>query len=510
MSDRLDAAAVIARRNRAVRWRRRGAALLLAAPLFALVSAAGDERLAESAEAALVRTRLRALLAPRPAATRVGLLVVDALTGEIWFAQQPDLPLKPASVMKLFVTAAAIEHLGADFRFETSVHARDSELWIIGGGDPALGDERLAERNGQPRTEFYDAVARALLARGIRSIDKIVLDDSVFDRNWRHDDWPNSEATAWYQAPVGGLNFNDNCLDSRIELRDGRVRLILQPDLPRSFVRDRLVRGPKHAPRVDRRGDGDVFEFQGTVARSAAIGPVAVRRPTLFFGHALRVALEARGIEVRGEIVRRKIANEALRAEPPIVIRATPLEDLLWRCNTFSQNLFAECLIKALAAYADDGTRLPVSGTWERGAAVLRSTLEAMGIDVDHAVFRDGSGLSHHNRVTARQVVTLLSVMRRHASADLFVNSLAAPGQPGTLRRRYDEPELRDRMRGKTGTLRGVRALAGYISRPDGTQLAFALLINGTSESALPLRVCKILVGAAPAAAPALHSHAAP
>lgn len=510
MSDRLADAAGGGRRRHTHLWSRRWAALLLAGPLLAVVSTAGDERLAESAEAVLVRTRLRALLAPLPAATRVGLLVVDAETGETWFTQQPDLPLKPASVMKLFVTAAAIEHLGADFRFQTNVYARDSELWIIGGGDPALGDERIAERNGQPRTELYDAVARALLARGLRSIDKIVLDDSVFDRNWRHDDWPDSEATAWYQAPVGGLNFNDNCLDSRVELRDGRVRLILQPDLPRSFVRDRLVRGPKQAPHVDRRGDGDVFEFQGTVARSAAIGPIAVRRPTLFFGHALRVALQARGIEVHGEIVRRKIAREAQRAEPPIVTRATPLEDLLWRCNTFSQNLFAECLIKALAAYADDGTRLPDSGSWERGTASLRSTLEEMGIDVDHAVFRDGSGLSHHNRVTARQVVNLLSVMRRHASADLFLNSLAAPGEPGTLRRHYDDPLLRGRLRGKTGTLRGVRALAGVVSREDGTQLAFALLINGTSESALPLRVCRILAGAEPAAAAALHSHAAP
>jgi D-alanyl-D-alanine carboxypeptidase/D-alanyl-D-alanine-endopeptidase (penicillin-binding protein 4) len=290
------------------------------------------------------------------------------------------------------------------------------------------------------------------------------------------------------------LNFNDNCLDSRVRVRDGRVELLLQPHLSPEFLRNALRIGPKHAPRVTRRVDSDIFEFHGPVGRDDELGPTSVRRPALFFGHALRVALEARGIAVRGEIVRRRITASAAARATLLATHSTSLEDVLWRCNTFSQNFFAECLLKSLAAYGPNGQRTGEPGSWERGEDVLQATLKKLGVALDGAVLRDGSGLSHQNRVTAQQVVKLLTTMRRHRAAEVFVGSLAAPGEPGTMQRRYALPELRGRLRGKTGTIQGVQALAGYVSRADGTTLAFALLINGNDAATLPIRVCRALV----------------
>ena len=443
-----------------------------------------------------VRRRLSALLAKLPAETHAGLVVEDVTDGTRWFAHEPRRPLKPASVLKLFVTAAALERLGPDFRYETRVYARDGELWVIGCGDPGLGDERLAARRGQAVTSVFDEWAAALKARGICSLETIVLDDGVFDRVRRHSDWPAEQAHTWYQAPVGGLNFNDNCLDARVGLRNGVVDLVLQPPLPTGFIRNELAVGKQHRPSVTRGLNSDVFVFRGTVARTADLRPTSVGRPSVFFGHALKLALESRGTAVTGQVVRRTIPSAVLADATPLATHSTPLPDVLWRCNAFSQNLFGECLLKSLAAYEPSGGRSGRPGSWEDGVRVLHVTLSDLGLTLEGAVFRDGSGLSHENRVTAEQVVQVLSIMWRHRHSGMFRESLSVAGREGTLRRRLDEPLLRERIRGKTGTIRGVRALAGYATRLDGTTLSFALLVNGVGANDLARQVCHVLVEA--------------
>src|SRR5262249_33562028 len=151
------------------------------------------------------------------------------------FEYNADEPLKPASVLKLFTTAAALQRFGPQFALETSVYLAGDELWVLGGGDPGLGDERLATRDGQTVLSTFEHWAALLRERGVTAISKIVLDDFVFDSEWRNPDWEPDQYLAWYQAPVGGLNFNDNCLDARAELAGASVRLVLTPPLPDDF-----------------------------------------------------------------------------------------------------------------------------------------------------------------------------------------------------------------------------------------------------------------------------------
>jgi D-alanyl-D-alanine carboxypeptidase/D-alanyl-D-alanine-endopeptidase (penicillin-binding protein 4) len=496
--------------------------------LLAVLSFCGAESVsqnAESAGASAVRERLTALLAKLPKKAQLGLMVADAATGQTWFAREADTPLKPASVQKLFITAAALERFGPGFEYQTRVYTHGDELWVVGAGDPAIGDERIAQRHKLDRNHVFDEWAAALKARGVTTLSRIVLDDGVFDRQTRHPDWPDDQADRWYQAPVGGLNVNDNCLDVEVVVRNRKLELRLQPDLPSELIRSTLALGKRQAPLVKRPADSDVFQLRGTIARSATLDPASCGDPTTFFGHALTQALERRGIQVRGGFVRRTADMPAPGASAPtttppsaLATHTTALADVLWRCNTFSQNLFAECLMKSLAAYEPDGRRsgtpgsgdgarggTPGSGdggrsggtpgSWAGGEAVVRATLAKLGVDLSGAELRDGSGLSHADRATAAQLTRLLIVMRRHRCADEFVGSLAEPGEEGSMNHRYDDPALRGRLRGKTGTLQGVHALAGYLTRPDGTVLAFALLINGPPSTDLPKQVCKALVG---------------
>jgi D-alanyl-D-alanine carboxypeptidase/D-alanyl-D-alanine-endopeptidase (penicillin-binding protein 4) len=441
-----------------------------------------------------VAQQLATLLGAVPKGTHVGLVVADAASGERWFAQANDEPLKPASVLKLFVTAAALEYLGPDFRYETRVYLRNDELWVCGAGDPSLGDERIARRDGQSLLFPFEDWAEALRERGVRTLSRLVLDDGVFEHTWRHPDWPESQSDTWYQAPVGGLNFNDNCLDASVRLESGDVRLVLRPPLPASFYENGLTIGSRQRPLVRRAPDRDVFEFSGTVKRDGPLGPVSVYRPTVFFGHALREVLRQRGIDVQGPVVRRIFGPEAHDGTIRVATHVTPLSDVLWRANTFSQNLFAECLLKSLAAYGPDGQRNGQEGSWLTGVARMRTVLGKLGVDTTTAVFRDGSGLSHSNRVTADQVVELLLHMNRHRCREMFLTSLAQPGESGSMRTRYADPVLAGKLRAKTGSLSGVRALAGYVQREDGTTLVFAVLCNGPSDADLPLKVARILV----------------
>lgn len=470
----------------------RSAAAAALCLLTAGAALAGD---APDSAALAVEARLEALLARVRPPTRVGLAVENVTTAQRWANPDADAALKPASVMKLLTTAAALVHLGPEFAFETRLLLHGDDLLVLGGGDPGLGDERLARRRGRPLHWEFDAWADALRSLGIDELRTIALDDTIFDQQYRHPDWPADQHQAWYQAPVGGLNFNDNCVDAAVRLAGGQVVLTLRPALPPEFFRNELRAASRHEAIVRREAGSDVFVFRGGVARSADFPPVSVNRPAAFFGHALRAALEQRGIRVRGQVVRRTLTPQMIAESKLVYVHRTPLADVLWRCNTFSQNLFAECLVKALAAYDRGGRRGAAPGSWEAGTAVMRSALNELGVPLDGAVLRDGSGLSHENRVSASQVARLLVTMRRGPHAALYTDSLADPGQEGTLARRFRDPRYRDRLVAKTGTIRGVRTLAGYVTRPDGDVLAFALLANGDPPAGLDEQVCDVLCG---------------
>jgi D-alanyl-D-alanine carboxypeptidase/D-alanyl-D-alanine-endopeptidase (penicillin-binding protein 4) len=479
--------------------------VLLPLALLALLGAAvgtargGQEARAISTEraAVAVRARLTRALLQVPEQAEIGLVVVECGSGATWFEHHPRRPFKPASVMKLFTTAAALDRFGPDFTYETRLYLQDRELLVLGGGDPGLGDERIARRHGRPVHGEFDEWAQLLRQRGESTLRTIALDDSIFDEEFRHPDWPARQATAWYQAPVGGINFNDNCLDARFTAGNGRVELFLQPGLPGSFFDSALTPAAKHEPVATRAPTEDVFEFRGPVARDDAFKPISAHRPTVFFGHALQHGLEQRGVRLEGPVVRRVLTPAALAEAECLAVHATAMRDVLWRCNTFSQNMFAECLLKSLAAYEVGGARSGVAGSWDGGLRVLRETMERLGLDLAGATFRDGSGLSHDNRLTPEQIVQLLVIMQRHPQGQLYLDSLARPGGAGTLRsRRWDSPALRNRLRAKTGTLNNVSALAGYVDRADGQRLAFALLANGAGASGVRVLVAEALAEA--------------
>lgn len=438
------------------------------------------------------RERLTQLLGSLPKKTTAGLVVKDPRSGDILYDHNGRTPLKPASVMKLMITAAALDWFQPDMVYRTSFYLSEDELWIVGGGDPGLGDDRLAAHRGTSPMAFVDRLAEELKKRQITSINKVVIDDTRFDKVGRHSDWDVNQWDRWYAAPVGALMLMNNCVDFRVRVSNGKVAITTDPKLPASFLENNLKVSKKHAPRVKRKPESDVFQVEGTIQRSGGLGHVSVGRPAPFVGHAIATALRERGIEVSNDVVRRPLATGVLAEADPLYEHETSIALAVWRCNNFSQNLYAEALLKSLAALNSDGSPSGDRGSWPDGIARLRHILSAMGVDHRMATFRDGSGLSHGNRLTARMIAELLIVMDNHPQRDVFRRSLAQPRKSGTLRsQRY--AGLEGKLWGKTGTIRGVRTLAGYARRPEGYDVTFALLVNGAMPNNFRAQVVKAL-----------------
>ncbi|MCH7720847.1 MAG: D-alanyl-D-alanine carboxypeptidase/D-alanyl-D-alanine-endopeptidase [Planctomycetes bacterium] len=459
--------------------------------------------------------QLDALLRSLPTSKAVcGAAVADADTGEVLFTHHADTPLIPASNAKLFVMAAALDILGADFEFRTSLMVSGDDLLVVGSGDPGFGDPRLSAARDESVTAIFDRWAAALLADDRRTIaGDLILDESIFDAEYVHPDWDSGDLQKWYAAPVGALNLNDNCLDITVRpaARSGApVMWEVNPPTTLVEIDNRCKTGGAGHPVIHKPGRDLRYTISGGCHKSWAFPPVAVSDPGAIFGDVLRTVLKKHGVVVKGAIRRIHNATELALARGPgtlIAEHRTPLADVLNRIGKDSQNLFAECLLKRLGHEWQRRQGSPeATGTWAGGRAAIRAWLDNLterptdGVADRWAgmIIADGSGLSRTNRMTARQIVDLLTVMHTRPDGDIFAESLSVAGRDGSLHRHKRLGDLTGAVRAKTGTLTGVKALSGYVDTPSGRRLAFSVVFNGITGPGAPFnelhdRVCRIL-----------------
>jgi D-alanyl-D-alanine carboxypeptidase/D-alanyl-D-alanine-endopeptidase (penicillin-binding protein 4) len=422
-----------------------------AALLLLLLAADPATELRQALEGSGVKTQGLGLVAGR--AGEAPLLLVN-----------PDEPRAPASNQKLLVAAAAIAKLGRDFAFETRISVGEGgDLMVVGEGDPNLSGRFFG---GDP-TKVLKAMARDVKAKGVTHVKDLVLDASRFDTQYIHPEWPEDQLERWYCAPVAALVYNDSCWDITVlpgASPGAPSRVLVEPSLlsPEIANRCETVREGKQVVHVGRASDGD-FEVRGQVllASAGVEANVTVRDPVRFFGEAFKAALVEEGVPVEGQVRQGK-----LEGAREILAYRSDLGRTLKVMLTNSQNLYAECLFKRLG-----------DGSFASGAEALAAALRSIEVPTAGLDVHDGSGLSKENRVAARTIFGVLQAMR---DEPLFVGALAIGGE-GTLHRRYRD--LGDRVHAKTGTIRGVSALSGYVTGKDGTRYVFAILANGAATA---------------------------
>jgi D-alanyl-D-alanine carboxypeptidase/D-alanyl-D-alanine-endopeptidase (penicillin-binding protein 4) len=434
-----------------------------------------------------------------------GIQIVDLTTGKTLYELNPDHYFVPASNAKLFSTALALTRLGPDHTFQTRVFADappDSQgritgdLRLIGGGDPNLSARaipyRMGPTTGNPLAAIDD-LADQLAARGIRTVSGDIVGDDTwyvwqpYAVGWAIDD-PQSDDG----PPISALTLTDNVLN--LSIRPGAAvgdvaALTLNP--PSEFYRiENRVRtvaagGERriHFHRIP--GSRDAVLWGTIPLRDRGQDMLtSVEDPAEFAAEALRNALEARGITVEGAGRAQHLSPDQLAdptQAPPTEapegvelahrVSARLIEDLRITAKV-SQNLHAELLLRAV------GRARRNVGSFEAGMAEMKSFLADVGVEPAGYNLLDGSGLSRLDLVTPATVIKLLRFMYDSPARDNWLSIFPIAGQDGTLSTRFGSTPAAGRVFAKTGSLSHVSALSGYIQRPEGTWLAFSILVN--------------------------------
>ena len=158
-----------------------------------------------------------------------GICIVKADSGKNVYRHNANRAMIPASNMKVIVTAVALKYLGADFEYKTRVGLRGETLVVIGSGDPLLGDKKTDEKYHRSAGWIFKDISEKLKGRGVRQVEDIIIDSSVFDDKRVNENWPVAQLNRWYAAEVSGLNYNDNCIDITVSNEGGRAVVSFEP-----------------------------------------------------------------------------------------------------------------------------------------------------------------------------------------------------------------------------------------------------------------------------------------
>jgi D-alanyl-D-alanine carboxypeptidase/D-alanyl-D-alanine-endopeptidase (penicillin-binding protein 4) len=377
--------------------------------------------------------RLDSFVEGNPAGTCIA--VTDA--GVDLYGSRENDPMIPASTEKLLTAHGVLSTLGPDATLETTLISRSAptsgtvagDVWLVGGGDPLLN------------TELYRA-------RG-RGADQVHTDLNVL---------ADEVVAAGIRRIDGGVIGDETRYDDQRAV----------PSWPDRFV-SRNLAGPLSALVVN---DG-VFNDDGILRRSS--------EPALSAVESFVDLLAERGVTVEG--------TEELGPAPDdaaVVLASAgslPASDIVAQMLTYSDNTTAELQLKEL------GFRASGLGSTVSGSEAVAAALDEAGLDRAERVTIDGSGLDAGNRVTCD---LLVDVLDDHGPSGPMADGLAVAGQSGTLAERFIGSPAEGLVRAKTGSLRDVTALAGFVEVPETDMLTFAVVVNTTDgelvDDALKLR----------------------
>ncbi len=412
---------------------------------------------------------------------------------------------QPASNLKLFTLATALERLGPDFTFLTTVEAsqapdadgRVGNLFIVGRGDANFASSRVlpyagpnTPRNTAASLQAIEDLANQIAAHGVRQVTgDLIADDRYFVDAPYPADWAVGDLVWGYGAPVTALAFNDNELLLHIQPAPEageRAAVWLDP-VPHYYrIKNHLqtaARGSSSNIQIARGPGSMTLHVLGQIPAGSPeqVETVAIQNPPRLVAVLLRRDLEAKGIKVEGHVeVRRLTPAEALHgtAQPPearVVLaehRSLPLADDIQLTAKVSQNLHAEMLLLTL------GRELEGVGSRQAGLKVVSALARHVGIDPDEMRVADGSGLSRQDLVAPDAIVKLLAWMSRAPHFRTFWNALPVAGVDGTLADRFVGTPAQGQIHAKTGSIEHVDSLSGYMNLPDGKLIAFSIMAD--------------------------------
>lgn len=408
-------------------------------------------------------------------ADRTGIAVVSVNKGNSLALINPDYPLNPASCAKILTSATALALFGSNYRFETSFftdrrsqYGQIHNLYVVGSGDPSLVSEELWR------------IVSDLINQGVRSVSgDIIIDDSFFDGTWYpRKDLENDSRAFTASTSAFSLNFNSAKFVIRPGSHAGK-RAEVTTDPPTSYIRiiNKVATGGKFRAFVtpkDATDEGETFAVSGSIPPHAEpqFFYRVVSDPARFAGSVLKDMLIQNGVAVAGGVRRGQLPAGVTEISR---FQSKPLSEIVRDMNKFSNNFIAEQLTKHMGA-----VKKGRPGSTAKGIEVIEDCLSSLGIPKGTYTLENGSGLSSVSRISASQLVKVLSSSyRSHKLQPDFIESLSILGIDGTMKSWRGEPNLHGWLRAKTGSLANVSCLSGYVPMQNGEVAAFAILANG-------------------------------
>jgi D-alanyl-D-alanine carboxypeptidase/D-alanyl-D-alanine-endopeptidase (penicillin-binding protein 4) len=424
-----------------------------------------------------------------------GLLIVDAQTGETLFEKSADGYFVPASNMKLFTTALALAKLGPDYKFHTTLETRGTislngtlsgDVVLVGRGDPNLSNRKfpyeLKEEFDGPPEKALAELADALVARGVKEISGDVIgDDSYFPRERYPNGWEIDDMVWEYGAAISAIVVDDNTVALTLmpgEKTGDPVLASVAPLTPDFILQNDVTTampGLKSDLTLTREPGANLVVVRGTLPAKGTPRKLvlAIEEPAQHAASVLAGLLAERGVKLDGKI--RAVHVAETDTTPRSVLAehvSVPLGDSVKLINKISQNLHTEMLLRTAARQ---------SGLWSTPEEMLKTPQEfyaAAGIAPDDVIQTDGSGLSRHDLVTPRAIVTLLKYAQGQTWFAPYYASLPVAGIDGSLQERMKGTVAAGRIHAKTGSVEHVRTLSGFAETPSGRRLIFSFLSN--------------------------------
>jgi len=452
------------------------------APARRRATAAAPQPVA-TAQGATLEARLQSLLNSSVATGSIASVqIADVETGRVIGERNPDLLVAPASNMKLFTTAAALDLLKPTFELTTSVYMRGTvdktgtlrgDVKVVGGGDPTIG----GRFHDGKATAVIEEWARELKKQGINAIaGNLIFEFGYMDTEYIHPTWPVDQLVNWYEAPISAFTMQEGCVMVRILPSKAGQRAIVQLEPPNTHVtvENSCVTGGGRGIFVTRMlGTNHVIVRGGVPVRSGNSDIyVTIMNPIDYFANVTAGVLQADGIRVGGQI---QLVPRDPRPDWKLVAQhKTPLPIINYVINKKSQNHYAEELIKII------GAEVKKNGSWKGGSAAISEWLETrVKVNPSQIQQIDGSGMSRFNRVTSHAFIDLLRYMWKSPYRGEFLSSMPYSGEPDSrLKHRLNQAPYARQVYAKTGYIVGVVGLSGYVHAQSGKVYAFSFLFN--------------------------------
>ncbi|MDQ3321212.1 MAG: D-alanyl-D-alanine carboxypeptidase/D-alanyl-D-alanine-endopeptidase [Acidobacteriota bacterium] len=444
----------------------------------------------EPKDAALCEQINRTIEQSEYANARWGVFVLSLKDGRIACARDGRQLFNPASIQKVLTSIVALDKLGADFRFKTSVFAP-----VQIDADGTLNGDLTVYGTGAPdfNAEAMDNLISQLQAKGLKRVrGNIVGDDSYFKGINIGDGWTWNELQWHYGAEASALSFKENVAGVYMDT-DGKPAASSDLMEIRGEVKP-TENGQTPAFGVQRGLESNEVYVWGNGKK--AYGKLSVHDPALFTARNFKKSLENKEIAVEGEVKsvgwRTENRPEVTNTNELAAVESKPLGELIQRFNKHSVNLYGELILRAIGKKfgdtAPDESReiQEIRGDDAAGAAVVKKFLRENNVAVEDLQIHDGSGLSRLDFVSPEAFARALVYAAKSNFADAFINSLPIAGVDGTLGGRLWN--VKGRILAKTGTITFVNSLAGYAQADDET-FAFAIIANNITRKTGGVRI---------------------